>query len=191
MKLLAGLNTKSSKIKIKVVYCFHFDIVTTKAHDIFKLKVTMAMTWQRNLASANTTTVSNENCFVSSSHITNAFLSFQDMRMKGENCDIFICIHGQRFPAHRVVLARTCKFFREKLVATQVDEEEKPPHFKELEIPGQFEKQIVHSVLDFLYTGKLVLNFLQMNDMLRLLCYLQVKYFLITSGPCFALIRIG
>ena len=151
----------------------------------------MAMTLQRNLGSANTTTVSNENCFVSSSHVTNAFLSFQDMRMKEENCDIFICIHGQRFPAHRVVLAGTCKFFREKLVAKQVDEEEKPPHFKELEIPEQFEKQIVHSVLDFLYTGKLVLNFLQMNDMLRLLCYLQVKYFLITSGPCFALIRIG
>lgn len=151
----------------------------------------MAMTLQRNLGSANTTTVSNENCFVSSSHVTNAFLGFQDMRMKEENCDIFICIHGQRFPAHRVVLAGTCKFFREKLVATQVDEEEKPPHFKELEIPEQFEKQIVHSVLDFLYTGKLVLNFLQMNDMLRLLCYLQVKYFLITSGPCFALIRIG
>ena len=114
----------------------------------------MAMTWQRNLASANTTTVSNENCFVSSSHITNAFLSFQDMRMKEENCDIFICIHGQRFPAHRVVLAGTCKFFREKLVAKQVDEEEKPPHFKELEIPEHFEKQIVHSVLDFFVHGK-------------------------------------
>jgi len=143
----------------------------------------MTMTWQRNLASANTTTVSNETCFVSSSHITNAFLSFQDMRTKEENCDIYICIHGQRFPAHRVVLAGACKFFREKLLATQVDEEEKPPHFKELEIPEQFDKQIVHSVLDFLYTGKLVFNFHQMNDMLRLLCYLQVKYFFNNFGP--------
>ena len=115
----------------------------------------MAMTWQRNLASAKIMTVSNEACFVSNSHITNAFLTFQDMRTKEENSDIFICIHGQRFPAHRVVLAGTCKFFREKFVVKQVDDEERLPHFKELEIPEQFDKQIVHSVLDFLFTGKL------------------------------------
>ena len=128
---------------------------------------------QRYSSSAKTT-VSNETYFVSDYHGSRAFQIFQDMRTKEEHCDVLVSGGGRRFPAHRVVLAGTCPLFREKLAAKQEERELKGAWY-ELEIPEQFDKSVGSNVLDFLYTGKLVLSVSQMMDLLQLLCYLKVK----------------
>jgi len=76
------------------------------------------------------------------------------------------------FSFHRVVLAGTCPLFCEKLAASQADGEEKRS-CDEFEIPEQFDKLAVVSVLEF----KLVLNVDRMMDLLQLLCCLKIKHF--------------
>lgn len=116
-------------------------------------------------SSSGKTIVSNETCFLSDFYSVRAFKIFQDMRAKEEHCDIFVCSGDRRFPAHRVILAGTCPLFREKLTAPEEDRES----CDELEISGQFDVAVVQNVLDFLYTGKLILSRNLMMDLLQLL----------------------
>ena len=105
------------------------------------------------------------------------------MRAKEELCDVYICCDGRRFPAHRVVLAATCPFFREKLAAEH-DESECEESFVELEIPWNFDNLLMLNALDFLYEGKLILQLDHIKDLLQLLHYLKVIWTIFVSSYC-------
>lgn len=117
--------------------------------------------------------VANEIIFQWETHSHKAFRIFQEMRAKEELCDVYICCDGRRFPAHRVVLAATCPFFREKLAAEH-DESECEESFVELEIPWNFDNLLILNALDFLYEGKLILQLDHIKELLQLLHYLKV-----------------
>ena len=41
-----------------------------------------------------------------------AFSAFEELRRQNQLCDVVIRVDGHDFPAHRVVLAATCPYFR-------------------------------------------------------------------------------
>jgi transcription regulator BACH len=60
--------------------------------------------------------------YESSVHSTNVLLSLNDQRKKDVLCDVTVLVEGQRFRAHRSVLAACSSYFHSRIVG-QADAE--------------------------------------------------------------------
>jgi transcription regulator BACH len=60
--------------------------------------------------------------YESSVHSTNVLLSLNDQRKKDVLCDVTVLVEGQRFRAHRSVLAACSSYFHSRIVG-QTDAE--------------------------------------------------------------------
>lgn len=89
--------------------------------------------------------------YESSVHSTNVLLSLDDQRKKDVLCDVTVLVEGQRFRAHRSVLAACSSYFHSRVVG-QTDAELSVTLPEEITVKG-FEP-----LIQFAYTAKLILS---------------------------------
>ncbi|XP_019640017.1 PREDICTED: zinc finger and BTB domain-containing protein 49-like [Branchiostoma belcheri] len=81
-----------------------------------------------------------------------------DMRQRGQLCDLTVVVMGMQFPCHRAVLAASSSYFRS--VFTSGGEVPNELHLPTLKI------ETFSKILDFMYTHKLTLNAGNTGDIL-------------------------
>ncbi|XP_030323683.1 transcription regulator protein BACH1 isoform X1 [Calypte anna] len=89
--------------------------------------------------------------YESSVHSTNVLLSLDDQRKQDILCDVTILAEDQRFRAHRAVLAACSSYFLSRIVG-QVDAD------LIITLPEEVTLKGFSPLLQFAYTGKLILN---------------------------------
>ncbi|XP_029794941.1 transcription regulator protein BACH1 isoform X2 [Suricata suricatta] len=89
--------------------------------------------------------------YESSVHSTNVLLGLNDQRQKDVLCDVTVLVEGQRFRAHRSVLAACSSYFHSRVVG-QANAELSIPLPEEVTVKG-FEP-----LIQFAYTAKLILS---------------------------------
>ncbi|XP_008051419.1 transcription regulator protein BACH1 [Carlito syrichta] len=89
--------------------------------------------------------------YESSVHSTNVLLSLNDQRKKDVLCDITVFVEGQRFRAHRSVLAACSSYFHSRIVG-QADAE------LNITLPEEVTVKGFEPLIQFAYTAKLILS---------------------------------
>ncbi|XP_006862578.1 PREDICTED: transcription regulator protein BACH1-like [Chrysochloris asiatica] len=89
--------------------------------------------------------------YESTVHSTNILLSFNDQRKKDVLCDVTIFVEGQRFRAHRAMLAACSSYFHGRIVG-QVNAE------FNITLPEEVTVKGFEPLIQFVYTAKLILN---------------------------------
>ncbi|XP_028512851.1 kelch-like protein 18 [Exaiptasia diaphana] len=110
---------------------------------------------------------STQSVFESRNHHDQAFEVFYDMRANSELCDITLKIGNLKFTAHKVVLAASSSFFRQKFSS----QDEVGSY--EMSLPDFLKPDAMAAMLDYLYTGYLRINTENMEDLLAVACFIK------------------
>ncbi|XP_058378965.1 transcription regulator protein BACH1 [Diceros bicornis minor] len=89
--------------------------------------------------------------YESSVHSTNVLLNLNDQRKKDVLCDVTVLVEGQRFRAHRSVLAACSSYFHSRIVG-QADAE------LNITLPEEVTVKGFEPLIQFAYTAKLILS---------------------------------
>ncbi|XP_037688646.1 transcription regulator protein BACH1 [Choloepus didactylus] len=89
--------------------------------------------------------------YESSVHSTNVLLSLNDQRKKDVLCDVTVFVEGQRFRAHRSLLAACSSYFHSRIVG-QADAE------LNITLPEEVTVKGFEPLIQFAYTAKLILS---------------------------------
>lgn len=106
--------------------------------------------------------------YESSVHCTNILLSLDEQRKKDVLCDVTVLVEGQRFRAHRSVLAACSTYFHSRLIG-QADTELQLPLPEDVTVKG-FEP-----LIQFAYTAKLILSKDNVDEVCRCVEFLGVR----------------
>jgi len=80
-------------------------------------------------------------------HSNDALKTMNDLRRKGELCDVVLHVDGRQFPAHRIVLAGASSYLRAMFTNGMLES-----GMKDIKLQG-VEASVMESLLDFAYTG--------------------------------------
>nr|BAE00410.1 unnamed protein product [Macaca fascicularis] len=113
--------------------------------------------------------LSEDSVFVyeSSVHSTNVLLSLNDQRKKDVLCDVTIFVEGQRFRAHRSVLAACSSYFHSRIVG-QADGE------LNITLPEEVTVKGFEPLIQFAYTAKLILSKENVDEVCKCVEFLSV-----------------
>lgn len=82
-------------------------------------------------------------------HSNDALKTMNDLRRKGELCDVVLHVDGRQFPAHRIVLAGASSYLRAMFTNGMLES-----GMKDIKLQG-VEASVMESLLDFAYTGNI------------------------------------
>ncbi|XP_057621528.1 transcription regulator protein BACH1 [Chionomys nivalis] len=105
--------------------------------------------------------------YESSVHSTNVLLSLNDQRKKDVLCDVTVVVEGQRFRAHRSVLAACSSYFHSRIVG-QTDAE------LTITLPEEVTVKGFEPLIQFAYTAKLILSKDNVEEVCRCAEFLSV-----------------
>uniref|UniRef100_A0A2I3TEL3 BTB domain and CNC homolog 1 n=2 Tax=Pan TaxID=9596 RepID=A0A2I3TEL3_PANTR len=105
--------------------------------------------------------------YESSVHSTNVLLSLNDQRKKDVLCDVTIFVEGQRFRAHRSVLAACSSYFHSRIVG-QADGE------LNITLPEEVTVKGFEPLIQFAYTAKLILSKENVDEVCKCVEFLSV-----------------
>uniref|UniRef100_A0A2K5BWB1 BTB domain and CNC homolog 1 n=1 Tax=Aotus nancymaae TaxID=37293 RepID=A0A2K5BWB1_AOTNA len=105
--------------------------------------------------------------YESSVHSTNVLLSLNDQRKKDVLCDVTIFVEGQRFRAHRSVLAACSSYFHSRIVG-QADAE------LSITLPEEVTVKGFEPLIQFAYTAKLILSKENVDEVCKCVEFLSV-----------------
>ncbi|KAK2492240.1 hypothetical protein MC885_015373 [Smutsia gigantea] len=105
--------------------------------------------------------------YESSVHSTNVLLSLNDQRKKDVLCDATILVEGQRFRAHRSVLAACSSYFHSRIVG-QADAE------LNITLPEEVTVKGFEPLIQFAYTAKLILSKENVDEVCKCVAFLGV-----------------
>lgn len=105
--------------------------------------------------------------YESSVHSTNVLLSLNDQRKKDVLCDVTVVVEGQRFRAHRSVLAACSSYFHSRIVG-QTDAG------LTITLPEEVTVKGFEPLIQFAYTAKLILSKDNVDEVCRCAEFLSV-----------------
>lgn len=105
--------------------------------------------------------------YESSVHSTNVLLSLNDQRKKDVLCDVTVLVEGQRFRAHRSVLAACSSYFHSRIVG-QTDAE------LTITLPEEVTVKGFEPLIQFAYTAKLILSKDNVDEVCKCVEFLSV-----------------
>ncbi|XP_036059675.1 transcription regulator protein BACH1 [Onychomys torridus] len=105
--------------------------------------------------------------YESSVHSTNVLLSLNDQRKKDVLCDVTVVVEGQRFRAHRSVLAACSSYFHLRIVG-QTDAE------LTITLPEEVTVKGFEPLIQFAYTAKLILSKDNVEEVCKCVEFLSV-----------------
>uniref|UniRef100_A0A8C9QVM7 BTB domain and CNC homolog 1 n=1 Tax=Spermophilus dauricus TaxID=99837 RepID=A0A8C9QVM7_SPEDA len=105
--------------------------------------------------------------YESSVHSTNVLLSLNDQRKKDVLCDVTVLVEGQRFRAHRSVLAACSSYFHARIVG-QADAE------LNITLPEEVTVKGFEPLIQFAYTAKLILSKENVDEVRKCVEFLSV-----------------
>uniref|UniRef100_A0A2I3GVX9 BTB domain and CNC homolog 1 n=1 Tax=Nomascus leucogenys TaxID=61853 RepID=A0A2I3GVX9_NOMLE len=105
--------------------------------------------------------------YESSVHSTNVLLSLNDQRKKDVLCDVTVFVEGQRFRAHRSVLAACSSYFHSRIVG-QADGE------LNITLPEEVTVKGFEPLIQFAYTAKLILSKENVDEVCKCVEFLSV-----------------
>ncbi|MBZ3885710.1 Transcription regulator protein BACH1 [Sciurus carolinensis] len=105
--------------------------------------------------------------YESSVHSTNVLLSLNDQRKKDVLCDVTVLVEGQRFRAHRSVLAACSSYFHARIVG-QADAE------LNITLPEEVTVKGFEPLIQFAYTAKLILSKDNVDEVCKCVEFLSV-----------------
>uniref|UniRef100_A0A8C8YVI4 BTB domain and CNC homolog 1 n=1 Tax=Prolemur simus TaxID=1328070 RepID=A0A8C8YVI4_PROSS len=105
--------------------------------------------------------------YESSVHSTNVLLSLNDQRKKDVLCDVTVFVEGQRFRAHRSVLAACSSYFHSRIVG-QADAE------LNITLPEEVTVKGFEPLIQFAYTAKLILSKDNVDEVCKCVEFLSV-----------------
>ncbi|XP_008590896.1 PREDICTED: transcription regulator protein BACH1 [Galeopterus variegatus] len=105
--------------------------------------------------------------YESSVHSTNVLLSLNDQRKKDVLCDVTVFVEGQRFRAHRSVLAACSSYFHSRIVG-QANAE------LNITLPEEVTVKGFEPLIQFAYTAKLILNKDNVDEVCKCVEFLSV-----------------
>lgn len=105
--------------------------------------------------------------YESSVHSTNVLLSLNDQRKKDVLCDVTVMVEGQRFRAHRSVLAACSSYFHSRIVG-QTDAG------LTITLPEEVTVKGFEPLIQFAYTAKLILSKDNVDEVCRCAEFLSV-----------------
>ncbi|KAM9635774.1 transcription regulator protein BACH1 isoform 1-T1 [Trichechus inunguis] len=105
--------------------------------------------------------------YESSVHSANVLLSLNDQRKKDVLCDVTVFVEGQRFRAHRAMLAACSSYFHARIVG-QMDAE------LSITLPEEVTVKGFKPLIQFAYTAKLILSKDNVDDVCRCVDFLGV-----------------
>ncbi|XP_032721346.1 transcription regulator protein BACH1 [Lontra canadensis] len=106
--------------------------------------------------------------YESSVHSTNVLLSLNDQRKKDVLCDVTVLVEGQRFRAHRSVLAACSSYLHSRIVG-QADAE------LNITLPEEVTVKGFEPLIQFAYTAKLILNKDNVDEVCKCVEFLGVR----------------
>ncbi|KAM8906863.1 transcription regulator protein BACH1 [Lycaon pictus] len=117
--------------------------------------------------------------YESSVHSTNVLLSLNDQRKKDVLCDITVLVEGQRFRAHRSVLAACSSYLHSRIVG-QADAE------LNITLPEEVTVKGFEPLIQFAYTAKLILSKDNVDEVCKCVEFLGVRDI---EESCFQFLR--
>ncbi|XP_010606888.1 transcription regulator protein BACH1 isoform X1 [Fukomys damarensis] len=105
--------------------------------------------------------------YESSVHSTNILLSLNEQRKKDVLCDITVLVEGQRFRAHRSVLAACSSYFHSRIIG-QSDAE------LSITLPEEVTVKGFEPLIQFAYTAKLILSKDNVDEVCKCVEFLSV-----------------
>ncbi|XP_041534491.1 transcription regulator protein BACH1 [Microtus oregoni] len=105
--------------------------------------------------------------YESSVHSTNVLLSLNDQRRKDVLCDVTVVVEGQRFRAHRSVLAACSSYFHSRIVG-------QPDAELTITLPEEVTVKGFEPLIQFAYTAKLILSKDNVDEVCRCAEFLSV-----------------
>ncbi|XP_034873462.1 transcription regulator protein BACH1 isoform X1 [Mirounga angustirostris] len=106
--------------------------------------------------------------YESSVHSTNVLLSLNDQRKKDVLCDVTVLVEGQRFRAHRSVLAACSSYLYSRIVG-QADAE------LNITLPEEVTVKGFEPLIQFAYTAKLILSKDNVDEVCKCVEFLGVR----------------
>ena len=82
-------------------------------------------------------------------HANDALKTMNDLRRKGELCDVILHVDDRQFPAHRIVLSGASSYLRAMFTNGMLES-----GMKDIKLQG-VEASVMESLLDFAYTGSI------------------------------------
>uniref|UniRef100_A0A8C0GZS2 Zinc finger and BTB domain containing 45 n=2 Tax=Chelonoidis abingdonii TaxID=106734 RepID=A0A8C0GZS2_CHEAB len=98
-------------------------------------------------------------------HIPSLLETLNAQRLGGHFCDVTVHIHEATLRAHRCVLAAGSPFFHDKLLLG----------YSEIEVPAVVPSQVVQQLVEFMYSGSLVVAQSEALQILTAASILQIK----------------
>ncbi len=86
--------------------------------------------------------------FTNPDHATGAFLVMNELRHNMELCDITVCVEQQEFYAHKIILAGCSPYLKAMFTNGMLESEKSSVTIRDIE------SDVMKSLLDFMYTGK-------------------------------------
>ncbi|TKR77315.1 hypothetical protein L596_018312 [Steinernema carpocapsae] len=99
----------------------------------------------------------------------NAFATLNQIRQCGQLCDVVLVAEGQKFSAHRLVLAASIPFFH-GMFTTDMSESRK----KEIEMK-EFDGSTLEQIVNYAYTGKIRVCSLNVQSIMLAAHYLRLN----------------
>ncbi|KAG8518482.1 Transcription regulator protein BACH1 [Galemys pyrenaicus] len=106
--------------------------------------------------------------YESSVHSTNVLLSLDDQRKKDVLCDVTVLVEGQRFRAHRSVLAACSSYFHSKIIGQEKAELHIP-------LPQEVTVKGFEPLIQFAYTAKLFLSKDNVDEVCKCVEFLGIR----------------
>lgn len=106
--------------------------------------------------------------YESSVHSTNVLLGLNDQRKKDVLCDVTVLVEGQRYRAHRSVLAACSSYFHSRIVG-QADAE------LSITLPEEVTVKGFEPLIQFAYTAKLILSKDNVDEVCKCVEFLGVR----------------
>lgn len=105
--------------------------------------------------------------YESSVHSTNVLLNLNEQRKKDVLCDVTVFVEGQRFRAHRSVLAACSTYFHSRIIS-QADAE------LTITLPEEVTVKGFEPLIQFAYTAKLILSKDNVDEVCKCVEFLSV-----------------
>lgn len=101
--------------------------------------------------------------------------SLNKLRLHEQLCDVVILVEGERFPAHRVVLAANTPYFEAMFSSNLEESRQKTVTIKEVK------SEAVREIIDYCYTSTVHIDNSNVEGLLSASCLLQVRG---VTGAC-------